>query len=47
MTALYCKLIIAKRKTFDEVPEKIQNGVKELLLEMGYDINGDPLDSIN
>ena len=44
MIALYCKLIMAKRKTFEQVPEKFQNDVKNLLAGMGYDINGEPIE---
>lgn len=43
MVDLYARLIIRKRKTFDEVPEKLQAAVKAALKSMGYDTNGDPI----
>lgn len=43
MIALYCTLIINKRRTFDQVPVKIKEEVKNKLYEMGFDINGDPI----
>ena len=41
MVEMYCKLIIAKRRTFDKVPDNFKNEVKNRLSELGYDINGD------
>ena len=41
MVNLYCTLIINKRRTFDQVPEKIQNEVEAKLRELGYNVNGD------
>ena len=32
-----------KRRTFDQVPEKIQGEVETRLRELGYDVNGDPV----
>lgn len=43
MVTLYCTLIINKRRTFDQVPDKFKNEVKEKLEELGYDTNGDPI----
>lgn len=45
MIEIYCKLIIAKTgRTFDRVPDKFKTDVENRLKELGYDINGDPLD---
>ena len=41
MIDIYCKLIIAKRRTFDKVPDDFKTEVKEKLKELGYDTNGD------
>lgn len=41
MVEIYCKLIIAKRRDFDKVPDDFKNNVKERLKELGYDTNGD------
>lgn len=41
MAEIYTKLIINKRRTFDQVPAKFRREVKEKLVEYGYDINGD------
>ena len=43
MVSLYCTLITNKRRTFDQVPEKIQGEVETRLRELGYDVNGDPV----
>lgn len=40
MVNLYATLIINKRRTFDQVPEKFKAGVEAKLLEYGYDTNG-------
>lgn len=40
MVSLYCTLIINKRRTFDQVPEKIQGEVETRLRELGYDLPG-------
>jgi hypothetical protein len=41
MVEIYCKLIIAKRRTFDKIPVAFQADVKTRLAELGYDTNGD------
>lgn len=41
MVELYCKLIIIKRRTFDQVPDILKNDVESRLKELGYDVNGD------
>lgn len=41
MVEIYCKLIIAKRRDFDKVPEDFKSMVEKRLKELGYDINGD------
>ena len=41
MVNLYCTLIINKRRTIDEVPEKFRADVEVRLKELGYDTNGD------
>ena len=41
MVEMYCKLIIAKRRTFDKIPEVFKSDVKARLAELGYDTNGD------
>ena len=43
MVALYCVLIINGRRTFDQVPAKLQDAVREMLAEMGLDENGNPI----
>ena len=43
MVNLYATLIINKRRTFDEVPEKFKVDVEARLKELGYDTNGDPI----
>lgn len=43
MVNLYCTLIINKRRTFDQVPKKLQDEVKIALNELGYDTNGDKI----
>lgn len=37
MVNLYATLIINKRRTFDQVPEKFKADVEAKLLEYGYD----------
>ncbi len=44
MVNLYCVLIINGRRTFDQVPAKLQAAVKERLASMGLDENGNPID---
>ena len=36
MAKVYYKLIVAGRKTLDDVPEKYYDAVKALLIEAGY-----------
>lgn len=43
MVEIYAKLIINKRRTFDQIPEKFQADVEARLAEYGYDTNGDPI----
>ena len=43
MVEVYTKLIISKRRTFDQIPAKFQAEVKKRLLEYGYNTNGDPI----
>ena len=43
MVEIYCKLIIAKRRTFDQVPDNFKVAVEERLKELGYDTNGEPI----
>lgn len=43
MAEIYVKLIINKRRPFDQVPDKFKGEVEVKLIEYGYDINGDPL----
>ena len=43
MVEIYVKLIINKRRAFDDVPDKFKTDVKAKLMEYGYDTNGDPL----
>lgn len=43
MVNLYCTLIINKRRTFDQVPDKFKADVEARLSELGYDKNGSPL----
>lgn len=47
MIELYCKLIIEKRRTFDDVPNTLKNDVEARLIELGYDVNGDPVNKEN
>lgn len=43
MVEIYCKLIISKRRTFDDTPANFKDGVEARLKELGYDTNGDPI----
>ena len=47
MIELYCTLIIEKRRTFDEVPNTLKDGVEARLKELGYDINELPVNIEN
>jgi len=40
MVTIYVNLILAKRRTFESVPEKLKEAVKESLLSLGFDKNG-------
>ena len=44
MVALYVALIIAGRRTFNQVPAKIKAAVKDDLEALGLDENGNPVD---
>lgn len=41
MVEIYVKLIVNKRRTFDQIPDKFKAEVEAKLLEYGYDTNGD------
>lgn len=41
MVEMYCKLIIAKRRTFDKIPDMFKTEVEARLAELGYNTNGD------
>lgn len=43
MVALYVALIINGRRTFDQVPEKFQDAVRDDLTALGLDENGNPV----
>lgn len=43
MVEIYVKLIINKRRTFDQVPDKFKAEVEAKLGEYGYDTNGDSI----
>lgn len=47
MVEIYCKLIIAKRRDFEKIPDVFKNDVENRLKELGYDTNGDKLVSVN
>lgn len=47
MVEMYCKLIIAKRRTFDKIPDEFKDAVKARLSELGYDTNGDKEVAVN
>lgn len=44
MVDLYVALIIAGKRTFARVPARYQNAVRETLLALGLDENGDPIE---
>lgn len=44
MVALYAALIIAGRRTFNQVPAKFKAAVKTDLEALGLDENGNPVD---
>lgn len=41
MVEIYCKLIIAKRRNFDKVPDDFKNMVENRLKELGYNTDGE------
>jgi len=43
MVAIYVNLIIAGKRTFNSIPQKLQEAVKESLLSMGLDENGNAI----
>lgn len=43
MIEVYVKLIINKRRSFEQVPDNLKEDVKNRLVERGYDQNGEPL----
>lgn len=43
MVNLYCTLIINKRRKFNQIPDNFKVAVEDRLLELGYDISGDPI----
>ena len=45
MIEIYCKLIIGKRRSFDKVPDEFKKDVEERLAELGYDIDGNLVES--
>jgi hypothetical protein len=45
MTELYCKLIISRTRTFDQVREEFKEAVEERLKELGYDADGELLNN--
>ena len=44
MVDLYVALIIAGKRTFARVPARYQDAVRETLLALGLDENGDPIE---
>ena len=44
MVAVYVALIIAGRRTFNSVPKKLQDKVRDELAALGLDENGNPLE---
>ena len=45
MVEVYVTLIINGRRTFESVPSKLQNAVRERLEELGLDEDGKPLET--
>ena len=45
MVMAYVTLIIAGKKTFDQVPNKLKDAVRQTLYAMGLDENGHPLNN--
>ena len=46
MVDLYVALIIAGRRTFDRVPAKFKQAVKDTLATLGLDENGNPIEEV-
>ena len=46
MVDLYVALIIAGRRTFDRVPAKFKQAVKDTLAALGLDENGNPIEEV-
>lgn len=46
MVALYYTLIIKKRRTMNDVPDKFRGDVLEMLQNNNYDENGDILNNV-
>ncbi len=44
MVSIYVTLIIHGRKKFYQIPEKLQDAVREELAALGLDENGKPLE---
>ena len=45
MVEIYCKLIINKRRSFDKVPTSLKENVELRLNQLGFDINGNLIES--
>lgn len=45
MVEIYCKLIINKRRSFDKVPTSLKEDVELRLNQLGFDINGNLIES--
>lgn len=45
MIEIYCRLIINKRRSFDKVPDEFKEAVKGRLIDLGYDVDGNPIDN--
>lgn len=43
MVELYCRLIIGKRKAFQQIPDAMKSDVENRLNELGYDTNGEKI----
>lgn len=43
MIEIYCMLIIAKRRSFDKVPNEFRQQVQSRLAELGYDTDGNTI----
>lgn len=43
MIEVYCKLIINKRRSFEQIPDELKEAVENRLSELGYDQNGESL----